>query len=73
MDCPWSSRHCLALSPQALVRSPPVFYFSFLFHLFSSFPLYSVLPLYVGLHVLAVYFLHSFECDICASPTVEDV
>ena len=37
----------------------------------SSFPMYSVLPLYVGLHVLC--FIHSFECDICANPAVEDV
>ena len=30
--------------------------FSFLFYLFSFFPLYSVLPLYVGLYVLCVFF-----------------
>ena len=48
----------------ALACSPPVFYFSYLSYLCSSFPLYSVLPLYVGLHVLAVCSLHSFECDI---------
>ena len=83
--CPASSWTALGQVVAALLSLPslslprlavPCFLFFFLFYfiyLFSSFPLYSVLALYVGLHVLAVCSLHSFECDICASPAVEDV
>ena len=59
VDCPWSSCRYLALSLSslfALARSPPVFYFPFYFICLVFFPLYSVLPLYVGLHVLCVFF-----------------
>ena len=49
-----SSLPCsLSLSSPFALRSSCVLFLSYLF---SSFPLYSVLPLYVGLHVLTVFF-----------------
>ena len=62
-----------SLSLPRLAVPCSIFLLFYFIYLFSSFPLYLVLALYVGLHVLAVCSLHSFECDICASPTVEDV
>ena len=60
----------LSLPSLSLPRlAVPCVLFFFYFILFICL----VLALYVGLHVLAVCSLHSFECDICASPAVEDV
>ena len=65
-----SSLPCLSLCLGSQSSCVLFFFFSLFVYFF---PLYSVLPLYVGLHVLAVCSLHSFECDICASPAVKDV